>query len=149
MSVVKRAITVDFSTEQMYQLVNAVQDYPMFLPWCQRVEVHTASDEVIQATVYMSKGPLRHKFTTKNVLQKDHSITMHYVDGPFKQLEGQWLFEAITPSKCHVSLHLEYAFINKWLSLAIEPIFYPICHSLIEAFKQRAEALYGVSTTER
>ena len=39
---VKKSVLLWYSPHEMYALVTAVEDYPKFLPWCERVEVLAA-----------------------------------------------------------------------------------------------------------
>ncbi len=36
---VKKSVLLWYSPREMYDLVVAVEDYPSFLPWCERAEV--------------------------------------------------------------------------------------------------------------
>lgn len=51
MTVVKRARTVNYTCEQMYNLVNDVEHYAQFLPYCTESKVHHRNDDEVQATL--------------------------------------------------------------------------------------------------
>jgi ribosome-associated toxin RatA of RatAB toxin-antitoxin module len=44
---------------------------------------------------------------------------------------------------CRVDLKLEYGFSNKLLASVVGPVFDKIASSLVDAFVQRAEQVYG------
>ena len=88
MQVVERSAIVSFTAAQMFALVDDVKRYPEFLPWCtaSRCEVVSATERL--ASVEVARGVLRTEFTTRNtVTPSDASISMHFVDGPFRDLD--------------------------------------------------------------
>ncbi len=144
MSHIKRNALVHYSPAEMYRLVNNVDDYKIFLPWCASSEIKTESDTEMVASVEISKGVLNKTFTTKNKLQKNHRIELQLVDGPFKKLNGFWQFDALkTENACKINLELEFEFDNAMMSLAAKPIFTAIANSLVDSFCKRAVEVYG------
>ena len=95
LQVVERSAIVSFAPAQMFAVVNDVARYPEFLPWCVGARVESRSATEMLASVKIARGVLRTEFTTRNTLQQDAQILMRLVDGPFRQLLGQWRFEAI------------------------------------------------------
>ena len=144
MSNVNKSLLVPYSAAQMYNLINAVESYPEFLPWCKATEIHSRSDTELKATIHLVKGPLTHSITTLNNMLPNSQINMQYIAGPFRKCDGLWRFVATAnPAHCQVEFNMEYQFINRLSAIAIEPIFNPIANTLIDAFYKRAEQLYG------
>ena len=144
MAHIKRSALVHYSPAEMYRLVNNVDDYKTFLPWCASSEIKTESDTEMVASVEIAKGVLNKIFTTHNQLQKDHRIELELVDGPFKKLTGFWQFDALkTTNACKVNLELEFEFDNALMSIAAKPIFTQIANSLVDSFCKRAVEIYG------
>jgi ribosome-associated toxin RatA of RatAB toxin-antitoxin module len=143
MTSIKRSAVVPYTPKQMYQLVDGIEDYPTFLPWCKSSEVHERTADEVKATLLLSKGGIEKSFTTINRNQQDKMIEVRLVSGPFNRLEGFWLFEPIGDSMCKVVLDLDFELTNSLFSLAIGPIFQQIATSLVEAFCQRAKDFYG------
>lgn len=133
---------VPFSAKQMYALVNDVEKYPLFLPWCPRTELVETREDYMKATVHFAKGAFQKSFTTLNKLIPHERIEMRLVEGPFKKLEGLWSFEELK-EKCRVSLHLSFEFNNKLLALALGPIFSQMANSMVSTFSSRANKIYG------
>ena len=50
---VEKNVLVLHSAEQMFDLVNTVEDYPRFLPWCARTEVLRREGDVLEAMLQM------------------------------------------------------------------------------------------------
>jgi ribosome-associated toxin RatA of RatAB toxin-antitoxin module len=134
---------VPHSAEKMYNLVNDIASYPLFLPWCKEVDILGESEDEIRATLHLEKSGLRKSFTTCNRLQKNKMIEIRLLAGPFSHLEGFWRFVQHEDGQSEVMLDMEFEFANKLISFAIEPIFSQIANSLVDAFSERAKALYG------
>ena len=61
---VKKSVLLWYSAHEMYALVTAVEDYPRFLPWCERVEILQRDDAGLTARLYLAFAGVRHAFTT-------------------------------------------------------------------------------------
>lgn len=142
MTVIKRSAKVPFTPAQMFALVNEVEKYPEFLPWCDSSNVLSRNEDEVRATLCLAKGKLKKSFTTCNRMQKDKMVEVKLVSGPFKHLEGFWRFEALDDGNCRVSLDLEFEFLNKLISLALGPIFNQVANTLVDHFIKRAEDIY-------
>ena len=127
----------------MFKLVDDIAAYPSFLPWCKSTEIFKRDDEEVEASIELAKAGIHKSFTTRNRLHKYETIELSLVDGPFQHLEGCWRFETLNTSACKVSLNIEFEFSNKLLSLSLGPVFSQICNSLVNAFVNRAQQVYG------
>ena len=127
----------------MFALVNDIESYPAFLPWCRSARVLSRNQDEVRATLEMVKGVVRKSFTTCNRLQPNKMVEIRLLDGPFRRLEGYWRFEPLREDACKVSLDLEFEFSNALLRATIGPVFNQIANSLVDAFCKRAEELYG------
>ena len=145
MTTIHKQALVSYSARQMYDLVNDIDSYADFLPWCGGSRVLSRDDDQIRATVEIAHGSLRKAFTTRNRLQKDKMIEMRLENGPFKHLEGFWRFDSLGEQACKVSLDLEFEFSNRLVGLAMGPIFTQIANTLVDAFCKRAVGVYGKS----
>ncbi len=143
MQVVERSAIVTFTAAQMFALVNDVGRYPEFLPWCSGSRVEDISDTERLAAVSIARGVLRTEFTTRNTLKKDAQILMHLVDGPFRNLTGEWRFEAIGTRGSRVHFRVEFEFKNRLTAAALNPVFEALCGSIVDAFVQRARKVYA------
>jgi ribosome-associated toxin RatA of RatAB toxin-antitoxin module len=143
MPTVNKSALVEFKPQAMFNIVDDVEKYSEFLPWCGSSSVLSRSEDEVKATIEISHSGMRKSFTTLNRLQPGKIIEVQLIDGPFKHLHGFWRFEALGNKGCKVTLDLEYEFSNKLLGLAIGPVFTQIANTFVDAFCKRAEAIYG------
>jgi ribosome-associated toxin RatA of RatAB toxin-antitoxin module len=145
MPVIKKEALVTHSTGQMFDLVNAIEHYPEFLPWCSESQVLSRDEDEIRASLVVAGAGLSKSFTTHNRLQKDKMIEIRLVDGPFKHLEGFWRFEKPEDDQhaCHVMLDLEFEFSGYFIDYAFGAVFQQVAGTLVDAFVQRADTVYA------
>lgn len=140
---VNKSLIVPYSARQMFDLVNAVADYPEFLPWCKASQIQNENNNELSASLTLAKGGIEKTFTTRNRLHPPKMIEVKLLDGPFKHLEGFWQFEELSPTSCKISLNLEFEFSSKLLGMAFGSVFQQVMQSLINAFTERAKQVYG------
>ena len=143
MTTINKSALVAYDASDMFNIVDDIESYPDFLPWCGAASVESRSADEVQASIQISHSGINKSFTTHNRLQKGKMIEIQLVNGPFKHLHGFWQFKKLGDSGCKVILNLEYEFANKIMSLAIGPVFSQIASSLVDAFCKRADELYG------
>ena len=129
-------INIDIQT--IFNLINDIQSYPNYLPWCTDTKVVKESDNVILGKIYISKSFIKWDFTTKNTVVQNRSISLEFVDGPFENLDGKWLFTSLDDHNTKVSLEINYKFKSSLIELSIEPIFTSIMNSILKSFVQQA-----------
>ena len=143
MAVVQKTVLLAFSAEQMFALVEKVEDYPAFLPWCGGVEVKQRSSEKLVATISIAYHGIKQSFTTENQNTPSTHMQMKLIEGPFSVLDGQWHFKPLREDACKVEFELHYEFTSKVLEKLIGPVFSVIANSFVESFCKRAEEVYG------
>ena len=149
---VKKSVLLWYAPHEIYQLVIDVEQYPEFLPWCERVEVLSRDEQGPTARLYLAYSGIRHAFTTKNVQVPDESVHIALVDGPFSRLDGMWRFVALPlpaapggadNAACKIEFELRYEFSNMLLEAAISPVFDRIANTFVDSFVRRAEQVHG------
>lgn len=143
MAVVHKSVLLGYSAEQMFALVDKVEDYPKFLPWCGGVEVVQREGNQLVATLLINYHGVRQSFTTRNTNMPPQSMKMVLVEGPFKHLEGTWDFKPLRPDACKIDFNLHYEFSSRVLEAIIGPVFSMIANSFVDSFCKRAEVVYG------
>ncbi len=145
MALVEKTVLVPYSAEQMFNLVDRVEEYPQFLPWCGGASVTELEGTTVHATVHIDYHHIKQSFTTENVRTPPHQIDITLQRGPFKQLNGCWLFSPLSPSACKIEFCLHYEFSNKLLEKMVGPVFHYIANNFMDAFIHRAEKVYTSS----
>jgi ribosome-associated toxin RatA of RatAB toxin-antitoxin module len=142
MTNLKKEILLPFTQSQLFALVNRVEDYPQFLPWCLSTNVFERSIDRVTANMVVGKAGFQESLTTVNTLIPEERITMRLLEGPFRRLEGIWEFTPVEGG-CQVNLSLDFEFSNKLISLALKPVSKGAADKVLEAFCKRAQALYA------
>ncbi len=145
MSVVNKSALVKFSARHMFDLVDDIEAYPDFLPWCSGSRIISRKDDVVEAELMISKGGFNKSFATRNRLDRDDGgkIIMSLISGPFSYLEGVWDFKPLREDASKISLMLEFEMSGKLANLAFGSVFNQICNTLVASFTQRAKQIYG------
>ena len=122
----------------IFNLINNIEEYPKFLPWCKKTEVTKESENSQIGKIFISKSFINWSFSTKNIIDRNKSISLFLIDGPFDKLDGRWNFKEIDDNNTLVSLEINYKFKNSLIELSIEPIFTTIMNSILESFVDQA-----------
>ena len=143
MNKVEKTVLVMHSAEQMYALVDAVEDYPKFLPWCGGVDLLERTETNTSATLHINYHGLKQKFTTQNIKTFPHSMEIELKDGPFKHLDGSWQFIPLKPDACKIEFRLNYEFANGFFEKLIAPVFNHIATTFVDGFVAQADKIYS------
>ncbi len=143
MATIERSALVPFSAERMFALVNDVRRYPEFVPWCAGAEVLAETDALIEASLRLKRGGVEHRFTTRNTLTPFTAMRLELVDGPFTTFTGDWTFKALGEDACKIGLTLTFQYRGRLATAALGALLSSSADTLVEAFCQRAKALYG------
>ncbi len=138
MPLIQHTALVPIPAQQMYELVNCIEAYPEFLPYCKSAKIKEQKDNVVIASLEIVKDPIRKSFTTRNTLTPPDSIMIELLDGPFEYLRGHWQFIALEDNACKVNFTLDFAFKNKLFSAVSKPLLNYIANDMVKAFIKRA-----------
>ncbi len=145
MADVKKNVIVHHSADQMFNLVDHIEDYPLFLPWCGGSQVIERNDEITKASILIKYSGVNQSFTTQNTKDFPHRIDLKLIDGPFKVLEGFWIFTPINEDACSIEFHLHYEFSNFILDKLISPIFSKIANTFVDSFVIQADKINKIN----
>jgi ribosome-associated toxin RatA of RatAB toxin-antitoxin module len=135
---VKRSALIAESPARMYALINDIDRYPEFVPWCTAARVESRKEGEVVATLTIKRGPLRAEFTTRNLLEPGKRVLMQFVSGPFSVLEGLWSLTPLGDLGCRVELEMRFEFANRVAGALFAPLFEDTAASLVDAFVKRA-----------
>jgi ribosome-associated toxin RatA of RatAB toxin-antitoxin module len=140
---IRRSALVLHPAMDMFRLVQDVPAYPDFLGWCVSSQVREQTPEYQVATLVVKVSGVTQSFTTHNRFVPGERLTLSLVDGPFRHLAGEWLFEPLGSEGSKVTLVLSFDFSSKVLSSAFRRGFTHIADRLVSEFSQRADVVYG------
>ena len=143
MAVVEKSVLIARSAQQMFDLVDNVEDYPRFLPWCSATRVGFRDERKTVATLHISYLSVKSHFTTENEKEAPLRMGLRLVDGPFRRLEGLWLFKPLAEDACKIEFFLSYDFSSRMFEKVIGPVFGQITNTFVDAFVRRADDVYG------
>lgn len=136
-----RDVAVPHGRRDMFELVNDIERYPEFLPWCDGASILTRDDTGITASLLLSRSGVQSRFSTRNRVLEDRQIEIELLDGPFDHLRGRWTFEP-EAHQTRVALELHYRFANPLLGLVLGGVVEDIATELVDAFRKRAADVY-------
>ena len=143
MAQVDKSVLVAQSASRMFELVDAVEKYAEFLPWCGASECTFRDAHVTRATLSINDRGIRQSFSTENTKSAPQLMQIKLIQGPFRMLEGAWRFTELGAAGCKVELSLRYEFSNRLLEKLVGPVFGYIANSMVDAFVKRANSIYG------
>jgi ribosome-associated toxin RatA of RatAB toxin-antitoxin module len=143
MAEVNKSVLVAHSAARMFELVDAVERYSEFLPWCGGSECMFRDDQVTRAAVHINYRGIRQSFSTENAKIPPTQMQIKLIEGPFRMLEGSWRFTDLAGAGCKIELSLRYEFSSRLLEKLVGPVFGYIANSMVDAFVKRADSVYG------
>ena len=141
MAHIHKTALVNHSSQTMFDLIDRVEHYPEFLPWCAATDLILRNDSTTTATLHLDYQGVQQSFTTSNKKQAPSTMVMHLTQGPFSDFLGEWQFIPLATSVCQINFQLRYEFENKWFSLLATPVFNSIANTLVDRFINRADTL--------
>ena len=160
MTQIFHSVIVPYTPKQLFALVNNVQAYPEFVPCCVKSDVHASQEEnQMVATLTLEywlprmvlfgdrwqKGGL--SFTTRNSWRSSERIDLELVKmatstEDIQALIGCWTFEKISDNETKVSINIDITLSSTALSIALYAASNYVAQLLVNAFTQRAKAIY-------
>ena len=145
---VEKTVLVGHSAAQMFTLVDAVEDYPKFLPWCGGADLLERTETSTSATLHINYHGIKQQFTTENLKTFPNHMSINLKNGPFKHLYGSWSFIALRENACKIEFSLNYEFANGFLEKIIAPVFNHIATTFVDGFVARADKVYKKDANE-
>jgi ribosome-associated toxin RatA of RatAB toxin-antitoxin module len=142
MKTIERSAIVEHAADEMYALVEDVESYPRFLPWCLAAEVKDAGARK-RATLTAGVSGIRQSFTTENQSEPGRAIDMRLVEGPFRHFNATWRFMPLGEHACQIDFCMRYEFSSRTLARLLEPLFNRIADTMVDAFTRRADEVHG------
>ena len=140
---IERSALIAFPALDVYGLVNDVERYPAFLPWCRDTEVLSRSETEVVARIDIAVRGRRETLVTRNRLTPTSAIALDMVEGPFRRFEGRWRFTPLGEAGCRVDLALSFELANRLVGAFAAPFIHRIADRVVDAFAARAREVLG------
>jgi coenzyme Q-binding protein COQ10 len=138
---------LDWSAEQIYDLVADVARYPEFLPWVVATRVRSDSETEMVADMLVGFSMIKEKFTSRVEKQRPSRIRVHYVDGPLRDLDNLWEIRPLGEDACEIVFDVKFAFRNPLFEKLAGQYFDKAFRKMVAAFEARAAVLYGSNSS--
>jgi coenzyme Q-binding protein COQ10 len=139
-----------YSCQQMFDLVADVERYPEFLPWCAACRIKRwDSPNSFTADLVIGFKMFRERFTSRVELDRAQRIDVSYQQGPFRYLNNHWRFAEIDDGGCAIDFYIDFEFKSKTLQKMIGTLFNEAVQRMVNAFENRAFALYGADAARQ
>lgn len=138
---IRKSALIERPAAAMFDLIEAAERYPEFMPWCAGATVLARDEAVVVARIRVDYRGARFEFTTRNPKRRPHWMAIGLEDGPFERFEGEWRLAEIGAGACRIEFDLRYAFAGALLGRLAAPVFGHIADTMVDAFARRAEAL--------
>ena len=139
--IVKRSALLALPAAHMFDVIEAAEHYPAFLPWCVGAHILSRDDETVSADMQVRLAGMNFEMRTRNPKRRPTYMAIHLERGPFRRFEGEWALTVLAPEACKVAFTLDYEFDSTFMTHAAGPVFKRIADSMVDAFVQRARAV--------
>lgn len=139
--IVRRSALLAMPAAHLFDVIEAAEHYPAFLPWCAAACILSRDDELVSADLQMRMAGMNFAMRTRNPKRRPAYMAIHLERGPFRRFEGEWLLTVLAPEACKVAFMLDYEFDSGFMTRAAGPVFNRIADSMVDAFVQRAMSL--------
>lgn len=143
MPVINQQRHLQWSAEEMYDLVADVKRYPEFLPWVVATRIKSDSETEMVADMMVGFSALREKFTSRVHKDRPRRIAVEYLDGPLKRLSNTWEFKAHEDGGCVIDFNVDFTFRSALFEKLAGQYLDRAFRKMVAAFETRAEKLYG------
>ena len=142
MAKIHRSALVEYTAQQMFDLVNDIESYPQFMQGCVSAKVLEQDDKQLVGQLRLKKAGISQEFTTRNTMDYPRSIAMELVEGNFSNFNARWEFEPLSDAACKVTLNMEFEFGGGLVDAALEKLFSSSANNLVDALVERAKLVY-------
>ena len=143
MTQIHRSALVNYSAEQMFELVNDIENYPLFMQGCTTARIIESNEQFLIGELTLSKAGVKQTLTTRNILVFGREMKMELVEGSFSSFSATWRFNPLSHEACKISLEMEFEFANGLMGFAMEKLFSSSANSLVDSLVKRAQLVYG------
>jgi ribosome-associated toxin RatA of RatAB toxin-antitoxin module len=135
---VRKTALVAYPVEGMFDLIEAAEHYPAFLPWCGGATILSRDDAEVRARITIDYHGARFHFVTRNPKRRPGFMAITLEEGPFRHFGGEWHLTRLSAEACKIEFLLRYEFQSTVMGKLAGPVFDRIANTLVDAFVARA-----------
>lgn len=139
--IVHRTALLALPAAHLFDVIEAAEHYPRFLPWCSAAHIVSRDDEMVSADLQVQWAGMHFEMRTRNPKRRPEYMAIHLERGPFRRFEGEWRLTTLAPGACKVAFTLDYEFDSAFMTRAAGPMFGRITDQLVDAFVRHAQSL--------
>lgn len=157
---VKEKVILPYTPKELYDIVSDVDSYHQFLPYCLGSRVIGPSDSsrakenrqhassIVDAELTIGFSAFRESYVSEVSMRPNEWVLAHAKPSPlFHELHTAWHFRPLPAgtsiSLTEVTFILSFAFSSPFYAAVAGQVFEKLSSSMIEAFRQRAQSVYG------
>lgn len=135
---VRRSALVERPAFHMFDLIEAAEQYPQFLPWCVGATIVSRDETLVSADLRVRYAGVHFEVRTRNPKRRPEHMTIHLERGPFKHFEGEWTLRSLGDEACKVDFTLDYEFASRMVTSVAGPVLDRMANAMVDAFVNRA-----------
>jgi ribosome-associated toxin RatA of RatAB toxin-antitoxin module len=139
---VRKTALVAYPVEGMFDLIEAAENYPAFLPWCAGATILARDEGMVSARIAVDYHGLRFQIVTRNPKRRPEHMAIHLEQGPFRHFAGEWSLARLAAEACKIEFCLRYEFQSATMARLASPVFDRIANTMVDAFVARAGQVY-------
>ena len=143
MEEIDRSALVQYSAQQMFDLVNDIEKYPLFMSGCVDAKVISRQEKELTGELFLAKAGIKQRLITRNTMCPPQRIDMGLVEGNLKNFSATWKFDSLGSDACKISLSMRFEFGSGLLNAGANKLFTGSANSLVDAVLKRAREVYG------
>jgi coenzyme Q-binding protein COQ10 len=123
--------------ENLFKIVEDIEKYPEFVPWCLGAKVIERGENTLKAQLSVGTSLLSDTYISHVVLTPPFSIESTCDSGPLKSLKNVWEFKE-TPQGTQTTLTCTFELSSFFLNALMSRLVKDIGSKMIDAFEKRA-----------
>lgn len=135
----RASVLLPYRVDDVFALVEDVESYASFLPWCIQAEIIERDNETITARMRVRVRNYEEDLVTRNRASGIETIEITMVTGPFSDFHALWSFVDLSAG-CRVTLELKFNFKNRLLDTLATRLINKATNRVVDAFADRARA---------
>ena len=139
---INRSALMPFKQKDIFNLVNDVEAYPDFLPWCSSAEILEKTSDQVLAKLTLKKMGVSYELVTRNRLSPFNLIDIELVEGPLQSLKGEWLFTELGDLGCKVEMSLGFELKKRFIDKAMGSLLESAAEDMVRLFSSRAASIF-------